>query len=116
MDTDGSRVTRLTYGGRNVQSPSWAPGGKQIAFSTEDGIVVMNADGSEQTIIVPSDPGNVFATNPQWSDDGKQIAFSRSQLNVQDGAQEIFVVNADVTGVTRLTFIDGGDTVDDWRR
>jgi Tol biopolymer transport system component len=49
-------------------------------------------------------------TEPAWSRDGKQIAFVR----VIDGNTEIYVVNADGSNETRLTFDAGIDMSPNW--
>ena len=48
--------------------------------------------------------------SPEWAPDGKQIAFTSGQA----GAIEIFVMNADGTGVTQLTDNDDWDGSPVW--
>jgi len=58
----------------------------------------------------PSNPkGLFFATEPAWSPDGRLIAF----VSKRDGVSHVYVMNADGTGVRRLTHAtaeDGGPT------
>jgi Tol biopolymer transport system component len=79
----------------------------KIAFdSNRDGnreIYVMNADGTNQTQLTFN---NSFAHNlgresfwPSFSGDGSRIAFTTDH----DGNYEIYVINADGTGLTDLT-------------
>jgi TolB protein len=56
------------------------------------GVFVMNADGSDQTLLTE---GNQAA----WSPDGQRIAFQRTD----GGNTDVYVMNADGTGITRLT-------------
>src|SRR4051812_10103883 len=84
MDPDGSNQKDLTSDvsqfATNFQ-PTFSPDGKHIAFTKDtdpfgagnDGIYVMNTDGTNQTeltSIIPNDQGY-----PSWSPDGKQIVF-----------------------------------------
>ncbi|TLY03119.1 MAG: hypothetical protein E6K92_05025 [Thaumarchaeota archaeon] len=50
----------------------------------------------------------IMASFPSWSPDGKKIAF------VEGAENDIFVINADGTGLTRLTDSPGRDTHPSW--
>jgi TolB protein len=108
MNSDGTNITQLTFGGLN-RSPVWAPGGKQIAFLGDGAIYVMNADGTQQTLIKSGVDGEAL---PFWSDDGKMIAFNK----IVDGNRDVYVMNADGSNETRLTFAQGDDYAVAWRR
>lgn len=99
MDPDGSGQTALSNTPLTDTEPAWSPDGTQIAFRQCDPvfchIVVMNADGSDQTEI------HNEGFSPAWSPDGTQIAFI-VQLK-GDFSREVYVMNADGSGVTRLT-------------
>ncbi len=66
----------------------------RIAFSSEDDVYVMDADGSHLRRLTTA-PGPEF--EPSWSPDGTRIAYrdSRRGINRND---EIYVMNADGTG------------------
>jgi len=132
MNADGTGQTRLTTNPANDGNAAWSPDGTKLAFvSNRDGdweVYVMNADGTGQANLtnisstlpdlperVPSywdlEAGRDVASIPQpspfvaedgapaWSPDGTRIAFqSNRDLNY-----EIYVMNADGTGQTRLT-------------
>jgi Tol biopolymer transport system component len=99
-NADGTDVVRLTTTGRNGQ-PRWSPDGTRIAFTSwragRAEIWVMNADGSAQARVVALDGA---AYMPDWSPDGARLAFS---VERGDGNFDIHIVNADGTGLQRIT-------------
>ena len=113
MNADGSGVERLTYSDATDENPVWSPDGRRIAFvSARDGdyeIYVMNADGSGVERLTYSTyygkDANMrsYDHEPAWSPDGRRIAF----VSGRDGNHEIYVMNADGSGVERLTFFGG---------
>jgi Tol biopolymer transport system component len=56
---------------------SWSPDGRQGARVTQQGIVVMNADGSDLRVLVPQDHSQTVSWPLRWSPDGHLIAFRR---------------------------------------
>lgn len=76
----------------------------KIAFmrqdNTQSDIWVMNPDGTEQTNITDL-PGS-YEWYPSWSPDGRKIVFESDRAGF-GGSFEIYVMNADGTGWTRLT-------------
>jgi Tol biopolymer transport system component len=94
--------------------------GDDIAFvSSRDGdyaIFGMNADGSSQRRLTDergdlSVAGGVeFQTDPAWSPDGTQLAFA----SAREGSYDIYVMNADGTGTTRLTSSNANDQGPTW--
>jgi len=51
--------------------------------------------------------------NPVWSPDGARIAFDSNVPGKLD--QDIYVINADGTGLTRLTDSPGADKNPEWQ-
>jgi tricorn protease-like protein len=109
MRSNGGSQTQLTTSTRFDGDPAWSPDGSKIAFtSSRDGnkeIYVMNADGSSQTRLtftpglVTNETFQLVDQNPSWSPDGTKIYFD----STRDGNLEIYVMNADGSGQTRLT-------------
>jgi len=110
IDEDGSNPVQLTFATPPAfnQMASWSPDGKQLAFlSTSAGypsVFVMDADGMNQVNLTPkpvaASPWSSRA--PGWSRNAQHIFFTG--LRPETGANEqIFVMNADGTGVTQLT-------------
>ncbi|MHB9133906.1 MAG: TolB family protein [Armatimonadota bacterium] len=88
------------YYGVDVYTANFSPDGRKIAFSdyapgtSNQAIYVMNADGSDVTMIQDGSSGDV--TLPVWSPDGRKIAFQT------DWNGKISIMNADGTGVVAL--------------
>jgi len=110
MNADGSGQTRLTNNQADDYDLAWSPDGNRIAFASNlDGnyeIYVMNIDGSGQTRLTNNQASDFY---PAWSPDGKQIAFysKRDEPNPDSCGSncnyEIYVMNANGSGQTRLT-------------
>lgn len=94
---------------------SWSPDGTKIAFSSAGEVFVMNADGSGVVQLTDS-PGPDMM--PTWSPDGTKIAFVSARDSKwvhpdprMHNSDDLYVMNADGSGVTRLTFF--GESVDE---
>lgn len=130
MDADGSNLRRLTDRYGYDGGPWWSPDGTRIAWRAwhpetdeekalwrqcmeTDTIVavpldlwVMDADGGNQRRLTEN-----RATNwaPSWHPDGKRLVFSsnlddwRPELGTFGHNFELYLINADGTGLTRLT-------------
>ena len=84
---------------RNDQNPAWSPDGRKLAFQSDRAqagnwdIWVINWDRTGLTRLTS---GPETDQDPAWSPDGSRIAFLRNG--------SIHVMNADGSGVTRLSF------------
>ena len=114
MDADGSGQQRLAAG----TTPSWSPDGQAILFQRSpfpySELFVMNADGSGLRTL------GVAAYGASWSPDGRQIAFAAGavasgtySLNQPTGP-DIYVMNADGSGLRRLTHRPGEEGSPVW--
>jgi TolB protein len=106
---------------------NWSPQGNEIAFSrhvtpdVHSSLWVMHSDGTGlHPLSVPpslgcgganSDLSAVGCLQPAWSPDGTKIAFASGLDLDVDG--NIYIVNADGTGLTQVTRA-GGSSSPDW--
>ncbi|MEN0059158.1 MAG: translocation protein TolB [Bdellovibrio sp.] len=101
MDLEGSVSSKITNGpsgAMNVE-PSLSKDNRLVFSSDRAGrpmIYTADADGSNIKRVTFA---GVFNSSPVWSPDGKKIAFAGQSDNNFD----IFVMNADGTGMIRLT-------------
>jgi Tol biopolymer transport system component len=118
VNADGSGSSELP---RNVPlAGAWSPDGQRIAVvsvahgftearnPSKLGLWVMNADGSNARRVA----AKATSGEPAWSPDGRRIAFRRYDRQPQvvpgrvvrsAGPSALFVVNADGSGLRRLT-------------
>ena len=111
VNADGTGAKNLT---RHAQagnwSPAWSPDGRHIAYYSEEGghpgLYLMGTDGGHRTRILDGD-----AEYPCWSPDGTRLAFM--SLGFPPGGSsssyDIYVADADGTGLRQLTYLSGED-------
>jgi Tol biopolymer transport system component len=110
MSANGGTATPI--GPADSHNPAWSPDGTRIAFDSPSqpdgaGIFVMGTEGSGVTRLTTGDDHA-----PTWSPNGGQIAFSRGAEDTE--AQDIFVVNADASGLIQLTTDSAADSHPSW--
>ena len=123
MNPDGTGLLQLTSNTEEERGPAWAPDGSRIAFACRIGgglfdfeICVMDADG---TGLMQLTDNSVFDGYPSFSPDGRQILFHRTIGAPGSGNQQLFIMNADGTQQTQLTFgtrttPDGLNNIANW--
>lgn len=104
-------ATNLTNSAAFDGRPKFSPDGRQILFeSNRDGpteLYIMNANGSGVRRLTFGGG----STGGTWHPDGSQIAFQRV---IPGFSFEIFKINVDGTGETRLTFNPTEDSLPTW--
>lgn len=116
MNPDGSNQRNLTNSPASETRPAFSPDGTKLLFVRDfKAILVMNPDGSGQTMVVDGATAGFSSITafPDWSPDGKKIVFNAIVKDSKNGA-DIYVVNADGTGLTQLTTDPANDSSPSW--
>lgn len=104
MNADGSDVQNLTTSPSDVQecfsqtAPRWSPDGRMIAYEGDDGLYVMNADGSGQRKLVDGGGMSGFA----WSPDGSDFAY----------VDRVGLYTTTLSGASPVPLVTGDGSVD----
>jgi TolB protein len=105
VDVDGSNRRRLIAD--LAHFPEWSPDGSALAYygspnrdTDVAGIYVSDSDGTEG-VLVTTDGRVLFQQQPKWSPDGLALAYADDSGG--NGESQIFVVNRDGSGATRLS-------------
>lgn len=116
IGADGSNPQNLTNNeGVADWGPAWSPDGAHIAFNSSRDLrgrlrgYLMNTDGSQVTLISE----DAWIEYPTWSPDGSRLAFM-AQTPEGTNNYEIWIINVDGTGLTRLTDSPGSDGWPSW--
>jgi TolB protein len=109
ISPDGTNEKQVTTEPTDT-GPALSPDGKKIAFTGvrdgSNGIFVANIDGTELKRLTQNPLSGSY---PAWSPDGTRIAFGSSVTNAQGRPSvQLFIMNADGSGVQRVTTGAGG--------
>jgi TolB protein len=104
MNADGTGVIKLTnndFSYVQITNLSWSPDGATLAYVEQSGLLydlsLINADGTNKRHLVESSGPFLDVV---WAPDGNRLAYS---LGRDFNQSNLFVINPDGSGVTRLT-------------
>jgi TolB protein len=106
-DSDGQDARIALSSPEPIISPAWSPDGTKVAyvsFEKKKPVVYIHDLPTGKRVIVSNQKGNNSA--PAWSPDGRTLAVALSTT----GNTQIFQVNADGSGLRRLTLGSSIDT------
>lgn len=98
MNTDGSGQKRLADTPTDIFGATWSPDSSQLVYWSidEPSIYIMDSVGNHQMLITDKIvPYSTIA----WSPDGKQLVLD----SLRDGDTQIYTINIDGSGITRIT-------------
>jgi len=107
MNLDGSNLRAVVEDTGGDFAPSWSPDGQKILFqarrsnTTRWDIYVVNLDGSGEQVLANT---TLDEQLPTWSPDGSKILYQAGRDSI---GTDIYVANADGSGVARLTSGNG---------
>lgn len=122
MNADGSGERQLTSTAGNSNGPAWSPNGRMLVFHSNRGgggfggsdiYVVMSDDTSDVrrlTNLTGLGLGGAHFAN--WSPNGRQVVFNSFWGGLPK--RDIYVIDLDGTGLTRLTNDPADDLRPDW--
>lgn len=118
INPDGTELARLTHSPERDGGPVWSPDGLKLAFlcRRDDNweICTVNSDGGGE-VNLTQNPG--YDAEPTWSPDGSKIAFTSDRdcgCHEDAGLGQIYVMNADGSDPTRVTFDAPTDVEPNW--
>jgi len=98
VDTNGYNNNELTSNNSVINRyPSWSPDGSTIAWTTDNGIELMNADGNNQRQLYGDK-----SSQPSWSPDSRKIVFSKFSPSRNKGV--LWIIKTDGADLHQLTF------------
>jgi TolB protein len=124
MNADGSGLREVADDPAFDSGPSWSPDGSKIAFTRATNradansydIYIANADGTGEAIQITDQPGAEGSYG--WSPDGTKLLYVSSAdtpaFPNPGGDLEIYAMNPDGSGVSRLTDNTTSDSSPDW--
>ena len=110
-DYDGANQRRITVNRALNITPTWAPDGRSIAYTSyARGFPTLFISFIYEGRREEPTKGSTQNWLPAWSADGTKIAFTSNR----DGNSELYVMNRDGSGMRRLTNHPAIDTTPTW--
>jgi TolB protein len=110
-DYDGANQRRITVNRALNITPTWAPDGRSIAYTSyARGFPTLFVSFIYEGRREEPTRGNTQNWLPAWSPDGTKIAFTSNR----DGNAELYVMNRDGSAMRRLTNHPSIDTTPTW--
>ena len=109
MNGDGTGTRRVTNTQHSDDHPSWSADGSWIVFAREGALYRVPAAGGTATRV---GKGLGAAADPAYSPDGKRIAYDYRRPGYS--IKEIYVMNADGTGIRQITDLKNVSTSPAW--
>ncbi len=106
-DSDGQNSQVALTSNEPIISPSWSPDGRRVAyvsFEAKKPVVYVHDLATGKRTLVSNQKGNNSA--PSWSPNGQHLALALSR----DGNTQVYQVNADGSGIHRLSRSSAIDT------
>jgi Tol biopolymer transport system component len=101
---NGHDMRQITHVDGEAIRPDWSPDGSRIAFAyNECNVALMDADGSNTTVLPSQTPGGC-ETDPAFTPDGTRLVYERFDPSVEDDAVWIM----DVDGSDRRPVTSAG--------
>lgn len=109
-NVDGSSVTLISGAGagnaHNDIDASMSPDNTKIAYvrrTAVDTLYTMNADGTNEAILIPSGSPNNNFERPMYSPDGTKILYEEYVVWVGNDTHQLYKMNVDGSGRTNLS-------------
>jgi TolB protein len=109
VDVTTGVKTQLTDSPANDINPFWSPDSRKVVFQSdsEDGLWQLYTYDFASGEIVRLSDGMGDDIDPQYSNDGSKIAFLSTRDDENGVITTIYVMNADGTGLTRVSEVGG---------
>jgi len=113
MESDGSKVKRISFGKGRYATPVWAPKGKLIAFTkmhkNKFYIGVMNSDGTGERLLADG----YLVEGPTWAPNGRVLMYFKQEAPVDDGkSSNVNLYKIDITGFREMRILTPSDGSD----